>query len=250
MVKYVFKDSGRKNHIYPIQASKKDIGQRYYCPDTGCDAHMYVCGLNGLSSAYFRATHNGFAHIDGCGTKRRNSFDAAKVDEKNFNFSEAINSMFTPSNRTNSKKVTNPHRAGKSKLKPLRTIRQIYDMCRAHVCTDNYNGIPIWEMLFDDRSEYKYPKEVLGAKIIEAHVAKSGYFYDPDKMEIIVLSPNSEKHEFILKFNNNRLYRDMRDRIYPNIAYKVLVEGDWSHSGKDNIFATNITSSKQIAILK
>ncbi|GAA0377311.1 hypothetical protein GCM10008933_05760 [Paenibacillus motobuensis] len=78
--------------------------------------------------------------------------------------------MRIPSKSVLKKKSPNPHKTGESDSKPLRTTRQIYDMCKSYPCSHSYNNLVIGQMLLDDRSEYMYPKGVFGNRVIESIV--------------------------------------------------------------------------------
>ena len=48
MAMYVYKDKERNEKLYANNASKEDKGIRFYCPNPKCDAHMYICSVDGF----------------------------------------------------------------------------------------------------------------------------------------------------------------------------------------------------------
>ncbi|MFT8460516.1 MAG: hypothetical protein ABF741_00010 [Liquorilactobacillus ghanensis] len=248
MAMYVYKDSLRTIEFHAEDALKQDVGIRYYCPNPKCDAHMYLCGVDGLSTAYFSANRHSFPHIENCDFGSSNSFKPNNFDESSFDFKFAIENMLSPRASTKEKKIPNTHKIGKSKLKPLRTIRQIYDMCISHSCTQKYNNQIIGQMLLDDRSEYMYPKGVFGYRIIKAKT-KRGSFYNTEEQEFYLVAPSSKKYEFVLQVQDNELFRLLRDSFYKNRDRFIIIAGDWISSGKFNVFQTNINSRRQVKVI-
>jgi hypothetical protein len=247
MAMYAYKDVMRTKEFYAKDAIKQDVEIRYYCPNPNCDAHMYLCGVDGLSATYFSANRKGFSHIKGCSFGSSNSFDSNSTDEGAFDFKTAFeNMMLNPSLSTQKKKSPGTHKSGDSNLKPLTTLRQIYDMCKSYACNQSYNNQKIGQMLLDDRSEYMYPKGVFGNRIIEANLR----FYCPKKQEIYLVAPSSKKYEFILKVSNEKLFYRLRDSLYNNRDKFIIVAGSWESSGKFNVFQTELNSTRQIRIIK
>lgn len=248
MAMYVYKDNLRTRELYAQDALKQDMDTRYYCPNPNCNAHMYLCGVDGLSTAHFSANRKAFPHINGCGFGSSNEFKPNNTDESTFNFQTALENMLKSSSATKKKKSPNIHETGESNLKPLRTIRQIYDMCKSYTCTYSYNNQVIGQLLLDDRSEYMYPKGVFGSKIIEAKV-KAGIFYNPKEREIYLVAPSSQKYEFVLKVSDDELFCYLRDSLYNNRGKFIIVAGIWESAGKFNVFQTDVTSKRQIKVI-
>ena len=250
MATYVYRDKARTQKLYAKDASKEDKKTRFYCPNPKCDAHMYICSVDGSSSAYFRAIYQQHQHIPNCPFHSSNDFNPDNHDEAAFNFENALKNLMLPSKPIEKKDTPAPHNTGESKFKPLRTIRQIYDMCKSFICTDEYNYIPIGQMLVDDRSSYMYPKGVFGYRIIEG-MAIRGHFYNPNKLEIKIAAPiTNSTYTFILKFREKSLFNTIRNNIYANRDKIVLVAGEWKPSGIFNVFCADIESKKQITIIK
>lgn len=248
MAMYVYKDKGRTKELYAKDALKEDKDKRYYCPNPNCDAHMYLCGVDGVSSAYFSATRKAYPHRKGCGFEASNNFNSHRFDENVFDFENVLEAMRIPSKSVLKKRSPNPHKTGESDLKPLRTTRQIYDMCKSYPCSHSYNNLVIGQMLLDDRSEYMYPKGVFGNRVIESKV-KSGAFYDSTKMELRLVAPSSQKYEFILQFVDRALFDTIKNSLYSNRDKLIVLSGLWEQSGTFNVFCTEIVSKKQIVVI-
>jgi len=248
MIKQVYVDKERTKKISAEKALRENKDVRYYCLDHDCDAHMFLCGKDGLSSAHFRATHKEYSHSDNCNSNEINQFNPTEHDENSFHFNNAIEAMFVPSNSSVRSNNSSSYCTGEPQ-QPLRTIQQIYRMCKSKKCTEPYNGFIIGKMLFDERSEFMYPNGVFRLRIIESKV-KDGYFYSRDKKEIQVTPLGSKKYEFILKFSDSKLFDEIQNKIYNNRNHKIIVSGNWNSAERYNCFSTSIQSSKQVAIIK
>lgn len=252
MALFVYRDKSRTQILYAKDALKEDKNIRFYCPNPNCDAHMYICSVKGSSSAYFRAVYKQHQHILDCPFHSSNGFNPNNHDEEAFDFENSLKKLMLSSTRISKRGLTTPHRTGKLKNKPLKTIRQIYDMCKSYVCTDEYNHVAIGQMLVDDRSAYMYPKGVFGYRIIEGMVSK-GYFYNTNKLEIKIAGPIrpliNQEYMFILKFEQDSLFKEIKNITYENRDKIIVVAGNWKASGAFNAFYSNITSKKQITII-
>ncbi len=95
-----------------------------------------------------------------------------------------------------------------------------------------------------------YPKGVFGWRIIEGK-CKRPYFYDSTKKEIMLTaSTDGEEYTFILKFGEEALFKEIKNDIFPNKEYLIVVAGKWSNSGIFNVFCSTVSSKKQLAIIK
>ena len=209
---------------------------------------MYVCCVDGVSSAYFSATRKAHPHLKGCAFGSSNNFNSNMYDEGAFDFEKTLEAMQIPSMSVLKKKSSKTHKTGKSVSKPLRTIRQIYDMCKSYPCSHSYNNKVIGQMLLDDRSEYMYPKGVFGNRVIESKV-KRGAFYDSKKMELRLVAPSSQKYEFVLQFAERALFDSIKNSLYNNRDKLIVLSGFWKSSGKFNVFCTQIMNEKQVVVI-
>lgn len=95
-----------------------------------------------------------------------------------------------------------------------------------------------------------YPKGVFGWRLIEGK-CKRPYFYDSIKKEILlIISADGEEYTFVLKFDDENLFKELKNDIYPNREYLIVVAGNWRSSGSFNVFCTTFLSKKQLAIIK
>jgi hypothetical protein len=107
-------------------------------------------------------------------------------------------------------------------------------------------------MLLDDRSMRMHHKGVFENRIIEGKLA-SGKFYDKDKMILIIEAPipvSDESYKFELKFNDQALFNSIKSHISKNLDRIIVVAGSWGKSDVFNVFRSNISSKKQIHIVK
>ncbi|MCC8159258.1 MAG: hypothetical protein LIO50_08590 [Phascolarctobacterium sp.] len=248
MAMYVYKDEARTEKLLAKNAQKADKNTRFYCPNSNCNAYMYICNVDGISMAYFRARRS-YGHIDGCIHSSSNGFNPNNYQEDMFQFENALSKLMNPSKSQIKKETPGENGTGESESKPLHTIRQIYSMCKSYDCTDDYNGKEIGQMLIDDRSIYMYPKGVFGWRIIEGKIKKP-LFYDNDKREITLVAPiKNVKYECVLNFDDDALFKDVRNNIYANRNKVIVIASQWSSSGIYNVFCAPIKSKKQVAIL-
>ena len=246
---YVYKDDARKEMLLARDAQKQDKDIRFYCPNPQCDAYMYIRNIDGVSASYFSANPS-HGHIDGCVYGATNGFNPNSYCEDKFEFDNALVALTTPSKPQTKKITPGEHGIGPSNPKPLRTIRQIYSMCKSYACSDTYNKITIGQMLLDNRSFYMYPKGVFGQRLIEGK-SKRPRFYDSSKKEIsLIISDEGKEYTFILEFDDENLFKEIKNVVFPNRDYLVVVAGKWRSSGSFNVFCTTVSSKKQIAIIK
>lgn len=248
MSMYVFKDKLRTIKFYAKDATKENRSTRFYCPNPACDARMYICGVDGVSAAYFSANRKEYHHVSKCPFGSSNGFKPDEHDENAFDFESALEALTSPIKPVSRKEKPGIHGTGAPRNKPLRTIRQIYDMCKSFDSVDTYNGVRIGQMIIDDRSAYMYPKGVFGYRLIEGQVSR--YFYDSEKLEINILAPiTNRKYSFVLRFAEKKLFQHIKTGIYENQDKIIVIAGKWSSTGKFNMFYTDIISEKQIAIV-
>ncbi|PNH20212.1 hypothetical protein B6K86_04240 [Lachnospiraceae bacterium] len=250
MSKYAYRDQNRKVIVSADQAMEEDRNNVFYCPNPLCDAKLYICSIDGSKEAYFRATKSEYRHVENCPFNNSSiDFDKSRYDESQFVYDEAINNLLQPTKKARTKNKGGKDKKGKSVAHPLRTLGQIYSMCKSLSVKSTYSDKQISEMILDDRSEYRYPKGCFGNRIIEACI--KGKIYDSQKKEIYLVSPMaSHKYTFILSFDDEEMYKTIQNEVYTNKDKIVVVAGKWESSGTFNIFKTNVCSKKQVLIVK
>ncbi|MFU9946190.1 hypothetical protein ACNF5H_04325 [Fannyhessea vaginae] len=250
MSKCAYRDQNRKIIVYADRAMEEDRNNVFYCPNSLCDAKLYICSIDGSKEAYFRATKPEYRHVENCPYNNSSiDFDKRRYDESQFVYDEAIHNLLQPTKKSRTKNKGGKDKKGKSVAHPLRTLGQIYSMCKSLSVKSTYSNKQISEMILDDRSEYRYPKGCFGNRIIEACI--EGKIYDSQKKEIYLVSPiASHKYTFILSFDDEEMYKTIRNEVYTNKNKIVVVAGKWESSGTFNIFKTNVCSKKQVLIVK
>ena len=172
MSAYAYRDRNRTEVIYASEAMTENIDTLFFCPNKDCNAHLHICAVDGSRKAYFRATYKQFPHIDNCPfASSANHFDSDKFNEELFSFDDAINNLFLvkkESERNRNQRNIGEHNNGEPNKQPIKTLRQIYSMCKSRPVTDMYAGKKIRDMILDDRSAYYYTKGCFGNKIVEA----------------------------------------------------------------------------------
>lgn len=127
------------------------------------------------------------------------------------------------------------------------TIKQIYDMCKAHDSRDTFNGQTVGQILVDYRSIYMYPRGVFGYRIIEAKCLAHLY----DDINIYLETPIDDvKYKLKLHFTDKKLFKEIRDLLYNNRNHIIAIAGKWESSEEYNCFITEFTSKRQIKVMK
>ena len=253
MAMYAFLDELRTKEILSRDAKKEDKYKRFFCPNPDCDAHLHIVSVDGLVSAYFKATDRNHPHINGCYfSKKSNKFMPNKFNEDEFYLENALSALTIPT-AAHSEGTTGKAKTGKSSLKPPHTISQIYSMCKTYSCKDSYNGVVIGQILLDNRSFYMYPRGVFGWRVIEAHCER--YFYKKNDDEnlpseiYLSLSHKEKTYNFTLQFLNQKLFKQIRSYLHTNQDKTVIVAGKWESAYKPCTFKAQITSKRQITFI-
>ena len=250
MANYAYKDKERRHIILANEALEEDRNKFFYCPNPLCNSKLFICAVDGSRKAHFRATKSAYRHIANC--PYANSaviFDDNEFNRATFSFENAIQNLLV---KNNSKPVMIDSKStscGEHTNHTLRTIRQIYSMCKQFPPNYSYGNERIGKMILDDRTAYWYPRGVFGFKIIESCV--NGRFYDNDKNEIYLVAPIANpNYNFILSIPDINLYRKIRNMVFENKDKLIIVAGEWESSNLGyDYFKTTIYSDKQISIL-
>ncbi len=247
MSMYVFKNKERTDKLLAKEATERDRGIRYYCPNFNCEARMFLWNLEGESKSFFRASGNP-GHIEYCPFGSDNNYNPNNTTEDGFDSDDAIAKMMTGGNTQKSaSKPTNKCDSKELKEVVPHTIGQVYDMCKAHHCKDTFNGQVIGQILVDGRSAYMYPRGIYGYRLIEARCRARLY----NGTSIFLETPiNDIEYQLELKIKDIKLFREIRDLLYANRNHVVVVAGKWENSGIYNCFSTEFNGKKQIKVLK
>lgn len=252
MSNYAFEDIQRKRKIYATQVTQNNIDTYYYCPDPFCNAHLYVCSINGLTSPYFRATRQDFPHSNKCFYRKNLDINIDNLKEVEFDFNDIANSLFLPSIKREdlsvNKKEHDRVNGSENKIERIRTLRQLYVFLKSKDVREKYNNSTIGFMLLDSRSLFMNTKGVFGNKLIEAKIS-NGQFYNKDKYTIIFQTVNDSDYTFVLKFNDETFFKEIIQTVCNNREENFILAGNWDKESF-NCFYSNCTSKKQIYILK
>lgn len=247
---YVFEDKARKKELKAKDAQKCNKGIRYYCPNPACNAKMFLWSLDGERTAHFQSKGEP-GHIEHCPFGSENNFHSTYWKEEDFNADNAIEHLMNgkrtnlSTNKMSPKDKTTDDKSTKA-MKP-HTIRQIYDMCKAHSCKDSFNNQLIGNILVDNRSMFMYPRGVFGYHLIEAKCKR--WFYDNNCIYLVFFTPK-EEYEFELRFSDTKLYNEIKNMLYNNREYVIIVAGKWEKSDKFNQFSSKCNCKSQIKVLR
>ena len=249
MSMYVYEDEDRTKKVLARNTTERDKGIRYYCPNPKCEARMFLWNTEGESKSFFRSAGKP-GHVEHCPYGSENTYNPENTKEDGFDIEDAISNLMVPTASASKTNKTEPREQGagtSDKEIVPHTIKQIYDMCKAHYCKDTFNNQVIGQLLLDDRSIFMYPKGIYGSRFIEAKCRAKLY----DGMNIYLETPiGTEEYQLKLKFQDIKLFREIRDLLYNNRNHVIVVGGKWESSGEYNCFATEFSSKKQIKVLK
>ena len=250
MANHAYRDKERRDLILASEALEENRDKSFYCPNPLCNSKLFVCAGDGSRKAYFRATKSAYKHIANCPYANSSVvFDDNKFNQSNFSFENAIQDLLIKNNSKTIKSESKSSTLGEHANHTLRTIKQIYSMCKQFPPNYSYGNEKIGRMILDDRTTYWYPKGVFGFKIIESCV--KGRFYDNDKNEIYLVAPVANpNYHFILSISDINLYKKIRNMVFENQDKFIIVAGDWKPSNLGyGYFETRIYSDRQISIL-
>lgn len=250
MANHAYRDKERREIILASEALEENRDKSFYCPNPLCNSKLFICAVDGSRKAYFRATKSAYKHIANCPYANSSVvFDDNKFNQSNFSFENAIQDLLIKNNSKTIKSESKSSTLGEHANHTLRTIKQIYSMCKQFPPNYSYGNEKIGRMILDDRTTYWYPKGVFGFKIIESCV--KGRFYDNDKNEIYLVAPIANpNYHFILSIPDINLYRKIRNMVFENKDKFIIVAGDWKASNLGyGYFETTIYTDKQISIL-
>lgn len=250
MANHAYRDKERREIILASEALEENRDKFFYCPNPLCNSKLFICAVDGSRKAYFRATKSAYKHIANCPYANSSVvFDDNKFNQSNFSFENAIQDLLIKNNSKTIKSESKSSTLGEHANHTLRTIKQIYSMCKQFPPNYSYGNEKIGRMILDDRTTYWYPKGVFGFKIIESCV--KGRFYDNDKNEIYLVAPVANpKYHFILSISDINLYKKIRNMVFENQDKFIIVAGDWKPSNLGyGYFETRIYSDRQISIL-
>jgi hypothetical protein len=250
LANHAYRDKERREIILASEALEENRDKFFYCPNPLCNSKLFICAVDGSRKAYFRATKSAYKHIANCPYANSSVvFDDNKFNQSNFSFENAIQDLLIKNNSKTIKSESKSSTLGEHANHTLRTIKQIYSMCKQFPPNYSYGNEKIGRMILDDRTTYWYPKGVFGFKIIESCV--KGRFYDNDKNEIYLVAPVANpNYHFILSISDINLYKKIRNMVFENQDKFIIVAGDWKPSNLGyGYFETRIYSDRQISIL-
>ena len=160
MSQYAFVDEARTEEIWAENATTKNKGISYYCPNPNCGTKMFIRNVDGERKAHFRSSGRP-GHIQYCPYGSDNGYNPNNTTEEGFDADDIIGRMMTTEQRRQNPRVEREGQGmGEAADNVPHTIRQVYDMCKAHSCRDMFNGQTIGQILVDSRSIYMFPRGI------------------------------------------------------------------------------------------
>ena len=237
---FAFEDLLRQKKV--LAAKCTDRNRRFYCPNPRCDAHLLLCTQDVVSRTYFRATLKLHPHNLDCYYKNSSVKSVENFDEKTFKFDDLMDNLFRPSMPQKCSTILshNLKLLPDNEIRQVKTIRQIYILCKGMDINDEFAGIKIWKMLLDNRSAKIYTKGVFGKRLVEAK------FINFKKESKTIFVKLEDQFIFALNFTCETLFNEILSNILKNKMLNLVIAGDWK--GNDKIY-TDITSQRQIWIV-
>lgn len=243
MASYAYKDSNRTQIIYADSCTINDKDTRYYCKNQNCPAHLYIRAVDSVLATHFYAQKE-HPHIGWC-QKEQSDFKPTDYCEDEFDYEGTLDQILSPSKESSKAPTTPSHNIGDGKKRGYSKTAQIYDMCKYYRPENTYNGIDIWKMLFDDRSNYMLTKGLFGKHLIECEFSKYEksnhliYFNYPLNKSL------SNKYKLRIHIKNIDLYYNILKMIYNTDNLPIVIAGDWMKYATDS-FECEVKSGKQI----
>lgn len=208
---------------------------------------MFIRNVDGERRAHFRSSGNS-GHIQYCPYGSDNGYNPNNTTEEGFDADDIIGRMMVTEQRRRNLGVGREGQGmGGAEDTVPHTIRQVYDMCKAHSCRDMFNGQTIGKILVDSRSIYMFPRGIYGYKLIEAKCRNRFY----DGMSIYLETPiNEVEYQLELRITDGGLFRRVRNMFYHNANNVIVVVGNWQPSGAWNKFMTKFNTMRQIKVLR
>lgn len=231
--------------IYAAEASVEDRSRFYFCPNEQCDAHLFLCSVDGERASYFSAKDKLFKHIDGCPFAKNQSTSIKNLTDKGFALDKFFANIKISSEKQSKNKNAQSHNTGVSRKHTPRTLTELFNLCKAHNINFKIDEIKVGFLLLDERSEKWNHKGCFGYKIVECKPKK--HLYDNTNLCIFL---EGHGYTFVLKFVDRELYREIKGKLYNNMDKKIIVAGDWKSTNKNNYFYTDFESRKQIHIFR
>lgn len=257
MPNYAFKDKNRTKIIYADSNDIMNYKQvRCYCRNPNCNAHMYIYNPEHPNKAFFKASgvppHNG-----ACGIALSN-FKKTKYNESEFRFPDNFLYLLDAEDRNenvninvnrnvNADSATN---ADSVIIKPIRTLKELYNMLINTGIDDTYNNYHIRDIIADERTVDIYNNGIVGMKLVECNF----YRYDENRiiMNYPLYTPNNVLNHIELRFNDksplfNKVLNCVKGKKHDGV---VIVFGNFIYDNENQISYVNITSLNQIAVIK
>lgn len=245
MATYVYLDKERTKRLdakkYNPAIHKE---KRLYCLNPKCVMKMHYVSASGNKNAYFAASPT---YIDGIKMEHQGyckvlakGIDLTKHDPKLFSFPDCL--MKLQNTHGTSKGISKPRTAPSDKeytgKRAVRTLKEIYLMCKEFDVDDTYNIYNISDILADDRNYSIYQNEIRGYKLVET----TFYRFDPTERNIYLNYPYfSTKNPFsrlCIHINDLDLFDQMTKEFNACGHYgRIIISGEWTESPELDVIA-------------
>lgn len=255
MSDYAYRDKNKTQIVYADECTIEDVNSIFYCKNIQCNAQLFLRAIKSTTSTHFVA-FKAHPHIENCYARNDGSFSITSYDEESFNFENSMQNIMSGVNVKKTKVIDgDPPKRAKGKAgtteypKPIETVSQIYKMCKELHPNKHYNGVPIWQMLYDDRNNGYLKKGIWGYHLVECSYVK----YNKTDQYIYLKYPINDmlanKYTIILTFKNLDDFNNLNKKLYNQKNLPIVIAGNFKKVGY-NQFATEINSGRQIYIPK
>lgn len=257
MSSFAYIDEARTIRVEAVNCTISDRNKRYYCPEPDCTAHMKLRCVESINAPHFCALKK-FPHT-GVNCKYDSAQQiSARHDEKLFQADDFFLNL-SNSDRYSGTNERTIKKASKRKAPsveqeyptPIRTVRDLYILCKVRDVNSKYGDIPVKELLCDDRSNFLYTRGINKNRLIEC----TYHHYNRKKQSIFLKYPldTNKKNQYTIciHIENARLYDRLLKMLYTEqgvVPSPVVIASCWhtQTSQEQKIVFGDVVSGKQI----
>lgn len=247
MVNHAFLNSDRTQCVSAEWALAANHSRRYFCPNPYCDAHLYICQSDGNRQGYFSANRKLHRHIEHCDYSSSDNSTREQYDGSKFNFPKFIANLVARNSHHSSEQTEDKPNVVKAantvSRKQLRTVRQLYTLCKQNPPTEQFNNYKFGDMLFDERSKDMHPNGPVKEMLVEA--VRRPWLYEKGKYVLHLKTATTRSYNLEIHVPDHRIYNQFRKAIFDNQDSKIVLVGIWSLSRNGNYSSLTIEKKSQ-----
>ena len=245
---YASRTMGTDDYVLAQHITASEQNRVYYCPCLTCQCEMKYRSMNsnGAAATFFKLPSSN--HSPSCFVPYVKTEDGNKSEYEMSSFKPQmfLDSLLKPEKRStknngDSTLGRDNSSAGKNELKPIKTVRQLYNICASNEpLTELNDGLRIVDVFAGRNTAYLYTRFINSVKLVECKYA----YYNPNERNIYFRYPYGGNQLLLsAHFEDDLIFKQMRKQIY-KYDKPILIYGDWDYS------TITVQSKKQIVPLK